>query len=144
MGLESFKRYQNGYVTSPFGICYSYVWTLMFVGKKKKINAYGALCFIVFFPFVVAYYVFAVEERNKLSYVQNNKVANTIEMYQLYGGVVVMTFNVFVNSLKRKRLIEAVSLLNDVDRRISKRDAVDYCRTRNRSARTSNWHVRAP
>lgn len=77
--------------------------------------------------------MFAVEERNKIGYVQNNKVANTIEMYQLYGAVVVMTLCVFCNSFKQQILIEACKYLQEIDKRIlqNNRNAIDYVRTRN-------------
>lgn len=78
-----------------------------------------------------AYYVFAVEERNRISYVETNKIANTIEMYQLYGAVVVMTLSALFGSYEQKVLIEAVKQLSEIDTQIrNSGSTIDYINTK--------------
>nr|AKC58579.1 gustatory receptor 2 [Anomala corpulenta] len=79
------------YQTSLLGSSYSFAIMILFVG----------------------YYIYAVEERDEST--DSNKVARSIDMYHLYGSIIVMSACIILNSYHQKTLIQAVKSLNEAD-----------------------------
>ncbi|GJQ82677.1 hypothetical protein Trydic_g19692 [Trypoxylus dichotomus] len=79
------------YQASLLGSCYSFTVMLLFVG----------------------YYIYAVDEREDPH--DTNKVVRTIDMYHLYGSIIIMSSCIILNSYYQKTLIQAIKSLNDID-----------------------------
>nr|QBB73005.1 gustatory receptor [Protaetia brevitarsis] len=72
-------------------------------------SIYSVLAILLF----VGYYIYAVEERETND--ETNKVVRSIDMYHLYGSMIVMACCIILNSVHQKTLIEAIDRLNDAD-----------------------------
>lgn len=67
--------------------------------------------------YLSGYYIYAVEERDEST--DSNKVARSIDMYHLYGSIIVMSACIILNSYHQKTLIQAVKSLNEADLQMS-------------------------
>ncbi|XP_017785346.1 PREDICTED: putative gustatory receptor 28b [Nicrophorus vespilloides] len=100
--------------------------------RKYSVSILGSCYSLVSIMLFTAYYVFAVEERNRISYQETNKITNAIDAYQLYGAVIVMILAVVLNGLRQNTLIEAVSKIDDIDAEFAhNRISIEYKTSRN-------------